>query len=154
MTKLTSGLLALLLMACNNDAKVASAPETDSSSPNTATLPYSVPKTPDWERGPEENVAIAMGALKSYERNDSSQMVAAFADSIDFYYDGGEFKGTRDSFWTMMKAHRSTYKNVSVRMHDYESVKSKARGGTMGKPLVYGNRNTPKRKSGFGHDDG
>ena len=119
----------VLLLACNNETKVDSA-TTDSTVAVTepVSLPYTVEKTPDWEKGSDENLSIAMKALKAYETNDSTAMKALLADSVSFYYDGGEFKGTADSFMTMLNRHRNTLTNVSIKMNDYESVKSKNRG--------------------------
>jgi hypothetical protein len=90
-------------------------------------LPYQVERMPDWEIASNENTAIAMAALKSFETNDTSKIRSLVADSIEFYSDNEKFKGTRDSFVTMLANYRNGYDNVAIKMHDYESVKSKNR---------------------------
>lgn len=122
-------LLCSFFTACNNRAieEDGTANNSDTTAGTTAALPYPVTQTPDWEKGPIENVAIAMNALKAYETNDSNAMREYFADSVEFHVDGYSFEGTRDSFLLMLQNHRNDYSNVVFRMHDYESVKSKAR---------------------------
>jgi hypothetical protein len=120
-----------LLTACNNEATVSSSADSSTTTATTmesqVSLPYQVERTPDWEMASNENTAIAMAALKSFETNDSSKIRSLVADSIEFYYDNGKFKGSRDSFVTMLTNYRNGYDNVSIKMLDYESVKSKNR---------------------------
>jgi hypothetical protein len=128
MRKLVSFLLLGFLAACNNAPVVAATKDVNTDSATSAApMPYVVDKITDWEIGNEDNIRVAMNALKSWEMNDTTKMSQYMADSVDFYYDGGQFKGPADSFITMLTQHRNTYKNVSIKMHDYESVKSKNR---------------------------
>jgi len=128
---------ASLLAACNsNDATVKSA--TDSSgvtkeAPETRTaetvaLPYTVTQTPDWEPGNPANVALAMNCLKAFVDKDMAGIGQYLADSVEFYTDNVAFRGTRDSLVKFFTAYRNKLDTIGIRMHDYESVKSKARG--------------------------
>lgn len=124
-------LLAVTMVACNNapiepDPNIAKA-DSIANAQKTA-MPYSVPNTPDWEKGNIENVAIAMRALKAYETGDIAAMQQLMADSMEFHTDNFSFEGTRDSLIKMMKMGRDRYDSMSIVMHDYESVKSKKRG--------------------------
>ncbi|HEY1022008.1 MAG TPA: nuclear transport factor 2 family protein, partial [Flavisolibacter sp.] len=129
-------LVPVLLFACNaNDATVkSSADSVTTATTETApeaenvSLPYTVAKTPDWERGSLANVALAMNTLKAYVDKDMARVGQYLADSVEFYTDNVAFKGTRDSLVQFFTAHRSRMDSITIRMHDYESVKSKSRG--------------------------
>jgi hypothetical protein len=127
---------AAFLFACNaNDATVkGSADSVNTAStetePETETvsLPYTVAKTPDWERGSLANVALAMNTLKAYADNNMTGMGEYLADSVEFYTDNIAIKGSRDSLVKFFTKNRNLMDTVSIRMHDYESVRSKSRG--------------------------
>jgi len=91
-------------------------------------LPYTVAKTPDWERGDNNNVAIAMNTLRAFEVNDMAGIGQYLADSIEFYIDNISFEGSRDSLIKMFTGYRNSMDTLHVKMLDYESVKSKNRG--------------------------
>ncbi len=120
---------ATIFLACNNDATN----NTESVSGDTANnnqqvnLPYTVEKTPDWERGDANNVAIAMNTLRAFEVNDLNALQQYLADTVEFYYDNMSFKGSRDSLIKFFTGFRNSINSMNVKMHDYESVKSKNR---------------------------
>ncbi|MFN2456894.1 MAG: hypothetical protein ABR502_01725 [Chitinophagaceae bacterium] len=120
---------ATIFLACNNDATN----NTESVSGDTANnnqqvnLPYTVEKTPDWERGDANNVAIAMNTLRAFEVNDLNALQQYLADTLEFYYDNMSFKGSRDSLIKFFTGFRNSINSMNVKMHDYESVKSKNR---------------------------
>lgn len=123
----------VLLAACSNDATVkgtadsSAATNTGAETENVA-LPYTVAKTPDWERGDLANVAVAMNTLKAFVDNDMTGIQQYLADSVEFYTDNIAFKGTRDSLVKFFTMYRNKLDTIDIRMHDYESVKSKSRG--------------------------
>lgn len=131
MRKTTLVFTAIVLCISCNDASKNDVAKTDSTSSmpgGNVSLAYTTKDVPDWERGSEENVAIAMNALKSFETNNFDGIRQHLADSVAFYTDYWEFKGTADSLISEMKKHRSTYSNITIKMEDYESVKSKKTG--------------------------
>lgn len=91
-------------------------------------MPYTVAKTPDWERGKNSNVALAMNTLRAFETNDMVGMQQYLADSVEFYIDNMSFKGSRDSLIKVLTRFRGGIDTMWIGMHDYESVKSKNRG--------------------------
>ena len=119
-----------LFFSCNEGeiVKVASSETSGKASDEKIDLPYTVEKTPDWEKGPASNVAVAMNTLKSYETNNFDNMKNYLADSVSFYFDYGYLKGERDSVIMFMKEYRDGLSSVTINMRDYESVKSKSRG--------------------------
>lgn len=124
-------LSASLLLACNDEksATVTTSTEGDSTAKGqTANLPYKVDRTPDWERGDEAHVAVAMNTLRAFEVNDMTALQQHLADSVEFYYDNVSFKGTKDSLIKFFTGMRNGIDNMHVNMHDYETVKSKSRG--------------------------
>lgn len=132
MKKMTWILLTgFVFAACKEDTDTktidANTDTTATTAKEQVALPYSVEKTPDWEKGDDNNIVVAMNALKAFETNDLNNIGQYFADTVEFYYDNGAFKGSRDSLVKMMKTYRDDYSKVSVKMHDYESVKSKSR---------------------------
>lgn len=122
----------LLLAACNSSETVTAVKGATDSTAATETesvaLPYTVDHAPDWEWGSQANVAVAMNTLKAYVDNDMTTMGQYLADSVEFHADMVRFKGTRDSLVKFLTAHRAEEDSINIRMHDYESVKSKARG--------------------------
>jgi hypothetical protein len=125
------GLLSItaLLFACNNentDSPSSSSADTLSKT-ETASLPYTVEKTPDWEKGSEANVAIAMNTLRAFETNDLASIGQYLADSVEFYVDTIQFKGTKEELIKLFSEVRGSMETYSVSMKDYESVKSKNR---------------------------
>ena len=121
-------LLATTLLACNN-APIEGGDKEEGENENSekVSLPYKATNNPDWQPGSMANVAVAMNALKAYESNNFDSLQQILADTIEFHVDNFSFEGTRDSLIQIMKEQRDRYSSVVVNMHDYESVKSKAR---------------------------
>ncbi|NTS39803.1 hypothetical protein HRG84_02705 [Flavisolibacter sp. BT320] len=142
---------AAFLFACNaDDATVKGTTDSTttvttepSAESENVSLPYTVAKTPDWERGSLANVALAMNTLKAYVDNNLTGIRQYLADSVEFYADNVAFKGTGDSLVKFFTAHRSKMDTIAVRMHDYESVRSKSRGEEW-VSLWYTETNRPK----------
>lgn len=122
-------LFAIFLFACNNEETTTGTASSDSSGKKeTVNLPYSVEKIPDWERGTHDNLSIAMNTLRAFEVNDMNALRQNLADSVVFYANNISFKGTRDSLVNFFRTLRSGIDTMYIRMHDYESVKSKNNG--------------------------
>src|SRR5829696_5658363 len=124
-------LAAAFLFACNANDNATVKGVKDSTititTPETA-LPYTVEKTPDWEHGNPSHVAVAMNTLKAFVDNNMSSIGQYLADTVEFYTDNLAFKGSRDSLVKFFAKHRSLSDKIDIKMHDYESVKSKSRG--------------------------
>lgn len=122
---------ATMLLACNNEPSTTETSKSDSTSTTTSenvSLPYTVERTPDWERGDNANVAVAMNTLKAFEVNDMNAIQQYLADTVEFYADNFIFKGSKDTLSKLMGEWRSGMDSLSINMQDYESVKSKGRG--------------------------
>ena len=130
MKEILCPLIALsFLVACNSqDTAVVKEAKDSATATQTVDLPYKVNRTPDWEIGEPANVATAMNALKAFADNDMAGIQQYLADSVEFYADGISFKGTKDSLVKLFTGLRSNWQSIDINMHDYESVKSKARG--------------------------
>ena len=122
-------LAAAFLISCNanNTPEVKGAADSTGKmeAPN---LPFTVDKTPDWETGNPSHVALAMNTLKAFVDNDMTGIKQYLADSVEFYTDGIKFKGSRDSLIKVFTEFRGALSRIDIKMHDYESVKSKSRG--------------------------
>ena len=90
-------------------------------------LPYKLARIPDWEKGDDNNVPIAMNFLKNYEDKDFVSMRNYLADTVQFIYDNGNFSGTADQMVKFLKNFRDARQTVRIEMNDYESVRSKNR---------------------------
>ena len=121
---------ATVLFACNSSdtASIDRASTDSTATSENVSLPYTVEKTPDWEKGSQANVAVAMNALKAFEANDMNALRQQLADSVEFYYDSISFKGPKDSLISLFTGFRNSLETHSVTMRDYESVTSKNRG--------------------------
>lgn len=91
-------------------------------------LPYTLESIPDWEKGDDNNVPIAMNFLKSYEVKDYASLRTYMADSVNFTYDNGFFRGSREQMAKFLKNFRDNRSEVRIEMNDYETVKSKSKG--------------------------
>ena len=120
----------LFLVACN-DEKAGDTLASRSDSAGTSkqiNYAYTPAKMPNWERGNPENVALVLKSLKAYELGNVDESLSYFADSVEFLADGFKFNGTKDSLLKIMKAEREAIKEMTVEMHDWESVHGKDNG--------------------------
>lgn len=121
-------LLSATLVACNNAPIEGEGKEGgDGEKKDTVALAYTVPSKPDWQRGSEENVALAMNFLKAYETSNWDSLQQYLSDTVELHVDNFSFEGSRDSLLHLMKEERELYSNIRINMQDYESVKSKSR---------------------------
>lgn len=114
-------IIPVLITACQ--PKTTTTAAAASASPS---YPYTI-KHPDyWDVDTSHtNTMTALTALKSFEKSDTAAMKKCFADSIEFKYDGDEFKGTNAQFMKMGAQMGSMMKNMKIDMKDWESVVSK-----------------------------
>lgn len=120
--------IAIILFACGDNDTNSETTSPDAPTKENVSLPYKVEKTPDWEIGSDSNVAVAMNTLRAFETNDMNSIGQYLADSVEFYVDTINFKGTKDELIKLFTGIRSSFESISVEMKDYESVKSKNRG--------------------------
>lgn len=120
--------IAVILFACNDNNPSSDATSPDAPKKENVSLPYTVDKIPDWEIGSDSNVAVAMNCLRAFETNDMTALGQCLADSVEFYVDTINFKGTKDELIKSMTGLRNSLESISINMKDYESVKSKNRG--------------------------
>ena len=69
-----------------------------------------------------------MNCLRAFETNDMNAIGQYLADSVEFYVDTINFKGTKAELIKLFTDFRGSLESYSVEMKDYESVKSKNRG--------------------------
>ena len=120
--------ITIIVFACNDNTPGSYTSLSDAPKKENVSLPYKVEKTPDWETGSESNVAVAMNTLRAFETNDMNTIGQYLADSVEFYVDTINFKGTKDELIKLLTGFRSSLESISIEMKDYESVKSKNRG--------------------------
>ncbi|HTE01541.1 MAG TPA: hypothetical protein VK668_19775 [Mucilaginibacter sp.] len=114
--------MPLLIIACKpKPATDATASKTDS-----VAYPYTIKHADQWLIDTSHaNTLTALKALKSFEKNDTVEMKAYFADSVRANFDGESFKGTGKQFIASAKGMRDSYKTLSITMHDWEAVTNK-----------------------------
>lgn len=96
--------------------------DADTTKPDYA---YSTDRPVAWEWGSKENIKTAMLALKAFEQGNIDESMKHFADSVMLKFDGYEKLLSRDTAAAFLKSSRDLYKTITVKMNDYESVKSK-----------------------------
>lgn len=118
--------LGITLGACNNpatDKKETATTAVKSETNALVKLPYQLSESyRNWQIGSTENVAAAMGTLKSFVDNDFTAMAALISDSLDVRFDHYQAKLSHDSAMSMFKAQRKMYKDLAITMYDYVSV--------------------------------
>lgn len=123
MKKIYSLLLApLLLVACQSKPGSTNA----TTATDTPNYPYTI-KHPDyWLMDTSHtNTMLALKTLKAFETMDTAGLKAGFADSLEFSYDGGKFKGPFSEFLKMTQEMSTTMKSIKIDMKDWEAVVSK-----------------------------
>ncbi|HKP31748.1 MAG TPA: hypothetical protein VJT83_03450 [Chitinophagaceae bacterium] len=118
------------LFACNNEKTGETIDSRSDSTGTSKQITYAyTPKTmPNWEVGDPENAAMVLKSLKAYEMGNVDESLSYFADSVEFLADGYYFHGTKDSLVKIMKAERDGIKEMTIDMHDWESVHGKSNG--------------------------
>ena len=114
MTKILLLLIAgSLLVACNNDTKVAGATDTKTEKP-AVPLAYTPTYSSSFEMGnPEYSAMIVQGSWKDWENNTMDNMKSWVADTIvAFHSDNTMVKGA-DSLIARWKVGRAKYSSVS-----------------------------------------
>ena len=120
--------IAAVLVSCKDKTTgtTATNDSASASSPAKAVdLPYSKTKPVDWEWGSNDNIAVAMNALKAYQNNQPEECAKYFADTADLQFDHLDKKISRDSLAAFFKAGWVDNKHIDIKMDDYESVISK-----------------------------
>ncbi|MCQ6958457.1 hypothetical protein [Mucilaginibacter aquariorum] len=116
-------LAPLLIVACQ------SKPTADSSAEKSDTvlnLPYALKVDRKWEINPDQgNLQTALSAMKAFEKADSNAMKNILGDTVQVFYEGGEFKGKKSDFLQAVMHEAGMYKNLQISMDDWESVISK-----------------------------
>ena len=121
-------LLAGIASSCNNAATTSSEPAKDSTATATAAVmnyPYTIEHPDYWEVGDPANSMAALSSLKAWEDGKIDEAVKYFADSVQVKFDGIDKKMSNDSLKVFFAAARNSYKTVTVKMGDWESVISK-----------------------------
>ncbi|GAB3914165.1 nuclear transport factor 2-like protein [Mucilaginibacter boryungensis] len=115
-------LMPLLLAACTPKASSDTATKAAADVPN---YPYKI-KHPDyWMMDTSHaNTMTALNALKAFENMDTTGLKKAFADTLEFNYDGGKFKGPIAQFIKMTSEMATSMKGLKIDMKDWESVVS------------------------------
>ncbi|MEJ7674428.1 MAG: hypothetical protein WKF59_17465 [Chitinophagaceae bacterium] len=79
----------------------------------------------NWEWGKRSNTQMVLKGLKAYENGNIEEAVKDFADSVKLEFDHFETKVSKDSLVALFKRSRSEAKSMTIKMEDFESVKSK-----------------------------
>jgi len=116
--------VTVALMACNNNSQTEVAKHGDSATVKTE-YAYTTDHPVDWEWGSTDNIKTAMLALKAFENGDITECVKYFADTAVLEFDGFDAKLSRDSIAAFLKQGREMSKSITIKMDDYESVRSK-----------------------------
>jgi hypothetical protein len=120
--------------ACVLSCNTASTTKTDADSASTATAPatdekvdyaYTIEHPDNWDIGDKKNTATVLKALKAYETGDVAASMAAFGDSVKLEFDGFDQTLPHDSLVPFFTRERARYKDLTIKMEDWESVISK-----------------------------
>ncbi|MES2279731.1 MAG: hypothetical protein V4592_27110 [Bacteroidota bacterium] len=113
--------IPLLMAACKQPAAKTDAPAA-AATPN---YPYKIAHPDYWTMDTSHvNTMTALTTLKAFETMDTVTLKKGFADSLEFNYDGGKFKGPIAEFIKMTAGMSTTMKGLKIDMKDWESVVS------------------------------
>ena len=119
-------LLAILTCLITSACKCPRSKDASLSKSDTTIYAYPIKYPGRWviDTG-HVNTAVALKALKAFEKNDTAEMKAYFADTLIAGFDGSSFKGPRCQFLAMVKNERDGLKKVTNRLYDCQAVTSK-----------------------------
>jgi hypothetical protein len=124
------GFVILSLASCNDDAATTTTDSKDSTTTvatDYSTYPYTIKNPDTWETGDRQHTLNVLKSLKAFEIGDVDQSLSYFGDSVRVRFDELDIKISNDSLKSMFKKQRAMYKSMKVDMHDWESVRSKAK---------------------------
>lgn len=124
MKKLSFLFLAIVAFSCNSPEPSTTDAIKDSSSA-TVNFPYSIEHPDNWEMNSNANTLIALKSIKAWEEKKIDEAVSYFADSVRLQFDGLDTKMSNDSLKAFFDAGWKNYKNIQLKMEDWESVVSK-----------------------------
>lgn len=124
-------MVSFFIAGCNeNKSATTDAPADTAKTPAKAIssldFPYQLEKPyAEWQMGDPMHAVNVMKSLKAFETNNIAESVSYFGDSLDFRADYFQQKLPHDSLMGFFTSMRNDYKNVTVKMNDWESVISK-----------------------------
>jgi hypothetical protein len=74
-----------------------------------------------------KNSQLALNLLKAFEGSDTAKLSTYFADTVELWYDGGQFTGSAGELNKIIKQELAPFSEVKLRIVDVESVKGKDR---------------------------
>jgi hypothetical protein len=87
---------------------------------------YTLDHEPDyWDKGNQQNVALALSSLKAFETGNVEESLKYFADSVIWRMDHFDNKLSKDSLRAMLKGFRDNLSSLTITMEDWETVISK-----------------------------
>ena len=124
--KILCSMLAVLLLFFS--CKHSSSAYTGVTRSDSAALAYPVKNAGYWITDTSHtNIIIALKALKAFEKGDTTEMSKYFKDTLMAEFDGCTFMGLRSQYLTRAKMMRDSFKDLSVKLYDWQSVSSEDR---------------------------
>ena len=131
MKKMLFFFLVICVVACNDNGSTTTTDSKDSTAATTETdysgYPYTIKNPDTWETGDKQHTLNVLKSLKAFEEGKIDECVSYFADSVRLRFDEMDEKVSNDSLKALFTKWRGMYKSVKIDMHDWESVKSKAK---------------------------
>lgn len=116
-------LVPVIFAACQSKP----AADTAVAKTDTLTYPFGIKSPDQWDMNHDtKNSQLALNLLKAFEGSDTAKLRTYFADTVELWYDGGQFTGNIGELNKMVKQELSPYSEVKLRIVDVESVKAKA----------------------------
>lgn len=120
---------SLCIISCNNKSASEGSDSDAMKDTSTEKIDYAYQPeghAPDyWVPGDMKNASMALSALKGWETGNMDQMLAPFADSVHWSWDGFSDMVAKDTLRAWMTDFWNNVSNVKVTMGDYESVMGK-----------------------------
>ncbi len=114
-----------ILTSCSNETGTDSSKNESNIDTAKIDYAYTIQHPDSWEWGKRSNTQMVLKGLKAYENGNIEETVKDFADTVKLEFDGFEAKVGKDSLIALFKRLRSEAKSMTIKMEDFESVKSK-----------------------------
>src|SRR5688500_19579564 len=126
--KIILSAMVMLTLACS-DANTNEAPganrNADTTSATKISYPFKASVSSSFEIGNPQSTAVVLSMMKDFDDNKFDNMRQHFADSVFFFFEGGEtLKMSGDSTVSRLKSFRKTATEMSQNVHAFLPLRS------------------------------
>jgi hypothetical protein len=114
--------LSVMFFSCSENATPSEAKQDSTIANEHLSYPFTPKYSINWQPGDEKNALLVLNCLKKYVDGDLRGCASYFADTAKFIADKFYFRGSRDSFETLIASMRNASAAVSKNFVSWMTV--------------------------------